>query len=251
VSIADVAARGFGSASDAYERGRPSYPAEALALLAGELALGPGATVVEVAAGTGKLTRLLTPTGARVVAVEPVAEMRRVLVDKVSGVTVVAGTAEALPLADRSVDAMVVAQAFHWFHPPEALAEVARVLRPGGGLGLMWNELDHSVPWVAELHAAMRRRRPQQIPQYGDGTDWAALVAGADAFTSLRQRQVAHEQLLDAETLVASVLSTSYIAAQPNAEQAALAAEVRHLLADQPESIVLPYRTDVFWCRRR
>jgi ubiquinone/menaquinone biosynthesis C-methylase UbiE len=244
-----VAARGFGSAGDAYERGRPSYPAEAVSFLAGELALGPEATVAEVAAGTGKFTRLLVPGGARIVAVEPVAAMHAVLADKVPTAHMVAGAAEALPLARRSVDTVVVAQAFHWFRVAEALAEAARVLRPGGGLAMVWNDRDDSVAWVGELSALIRwDDRP--VPSYAD-VDWVAAVAETGEFGPLEHRQFHLDQHLDTETLVDRVLSTSYIAAGAPAEQAALAVKVRQLVADLEEPFLLSYRTDVFWCHRR
>jgi SAM-dependent methyltransferase len=249
VTIEDVAARGFGSSGAAYERGRPTYPTDAVACLVDELSLGPGALVVEVAAGTGKLTRLLVPPNPRIVALEPVAGMRRVLVDKVPGVGIVAGTAEAVPVATGVVDAVLVAQAFHWFRVAEALAEAARVLRPGGGLGLVWNDRDDSVPWVAELSALIRwNDRP--VPNHQD-IDWNTAVAGAGAFGPLEHRRFRLEQTLDVDTLVDRVLSTSYIAARPASEQATLAGDVRRLVvdADLGERFVLPYVTDVFWCR--
>ena len=243
-----MAARGFGSASDAYERGRPSYPAGAVSCLVDELAIEAGATVVDLAAGTGKLTRLLLPTGARVLAVEPVAAMRHVLLDKAPGAEVLAGTAESLPLADRSVDALVVAQAFHWFKLPEALAEVARVLRTGGGLGLVWNDRDDTVPWVGELSALIRwNDRP--VASYHE-VDWAATMAATDLFDAVATRRFRLEQRLDVETLIDRVLSTSYIAALPADEQRTLAGKVREVVADLAEPFVLPYRSDVFWCHR-
>lgn len=249
MNIADVAARGFGSAGDAYERGRPSYPAEAVSCLVDELPITAGSTVVEVAAGTGKFTRLLVPTGAHIVAVEPVAGMWEVLADKVPGVAAVAGTAEALPMADRSVDTVVVAQAFHWFRVSDALAEVARVLRPGASLAMVWNDRDDSVDWVAELSALIKwNDRP--VPSYHD-VDWTAAVAETGDFGPVGHRQFRLDQRLDADSLVDRVLSTSYIAAGTPADQAALAAKVRLLAADLPEPFVLAYRTDVFWCHRR
>ncbi len=248
MSIADAAARGFGSAGEAYERGRPSYPAEAVSCLVEKLPVERSSLVVDLAAGTGKLTRLLVPTGARLVAVEPVASMREVLVAKVPGADLLAGTAEALPLADGAVDAVVVAQAFHWFRVPEALAEVARVLRPGGGLGVVWNDRDDTVAWVAELSTLIRwDDRP--APSYHE-VDWAAAVAATDCFGPVETRRLRLEQRLDAETLVDRVLSTSYIAASPMEDQDALAGRVRGLVAAMEEPFVLPYRTDVFWCHR-
>ena len=247
MGINEVAAAGFGSAADAYERGRPSYPAQVVELFAQHLGVGPGATVVDLAAGTGKLTRLLAATGATVIAVEPVEAMRAQLEVALPGVDARDGTAEDLPLPDASADVVTVAQAFHWFDPEPALAEITRVLRPGGGLGLVWNERDESVPWVAELSSLFDwgSRRP-----YRKGVDWAAVVDASGRCTSVHHQAVSYVQELDAETLVQRVLSTSYIAARPPEENVELAEAVRALVADFPERFVLPYVTDVFWCRR-
>ena len=136
MDVHQVARLGFGREAETYERSRPSYPAEAVAWLVEHLAIGPGRTVVDLAAGTGKLTGLLVTTGARLVAVEPVEEMHRVLRRVVPGIPVVAGTAEALPFRPSSLDAVCVAQAFHWFDADRAFAELARVLRPGGTLAV-------------------------------------------------------------------------------------------------------------------
>ena len=248
MSIEEVAARGFEAGSAAYERGRPSYPAEAVTCLVEELSVGSTSVVVDLAAGTGKLTRLLGGRGARVVAIEPMAAMREILVQKAPDADVLAGTAEAVPLADGSVHAIVAAQAFHWFDVGTALAEVARVVRPGGGLGMVWNDRDDSVPWVAELSAIIRwDDRPVRAYQE---IDWAAAVGENPAFGPLRHRRFRLEQPLDVEALVDRVLSTSYIAARPVAEQDALAEEVRRLVDGRPEPLVLPYLTDVFWCHR-
>src|SRR3954447_12587724 len=113
--IDDIAAAGFSAGSNAYDRGRPSYPPEAVDLIVAELGIGEGSTVVDLAAGTGKFTALLVPTGATVLAIEPVAEMRETLVRTVPGVEAKDGTAESMPLPDGSADAVIVAQAFHWF----------------------------------------------------------------------------------------------------------------------------------------
>lgn len=249
MNVHDVAARTYGAASDAYERGRPSYPPDAVACVVDALSIGASSVVVDLAAGTGKLTRLLVPTGARVVAVEPVEAMRTTLVATVPGIDVVAGAAEALPFATGSLDALVVAQAFHWFSVGPALAEAARVVRPGGGLALLWNQRDDTVPWVAELYRLMRwSDRP--VPSYED-VDWAAMVGEVGAFSPLEQRAFANEHELDAEALVDRVLSTSHIGVLPSEEQAALAERVRQLVAGFPERFAFPHRTEVFWCHRR
>ena len=145
--IHDTAARGFPLATQAYEQGRPTYPSAAAARLERELGLRSGRVVLDLAAGTGKLTALLVGTRATVIAVEPVAEMRAALERALPSVTAYPGTAEAIPLDDSSVDAVTVGQAFHWFRGDEALAEIHRVLRPGGGLGIVFN--------VARHHRAM------------------------------------------------------------------------------------------------
>lgn len=144
MSINEVAARGFSSAADVYERARPGYAAEAVDWLCERMGIGPGRTVLDLAAGTGKLTRDLVPSGATIVAVEPLDEMRAQLVEAVPGVETLAGTAEQIPLPDSSVDDVVCAQAFHWFDADRALAEIHRVLRAGGALGLIWNSRDLS-----------------------------------------------------------------------------------------------------------
>ncbi len=148
-------AASFGAAAATYERARPSYPDEAIGWL-----LPPGARrVLDLGAGTGKLTRGLVGRGLGVVAVEPSAGMRDQLARVLPGVTVLAGTAEEIPLADHAVDAVLVAQAWHWVDPARAVPEAARVLAPGGRLGLLWNIRDERADWVAELGTTARPRR--------------------------------------------------------------------------------------------
>ena len=164
VTRLQAAYKGLARSVAAYERGRPGYPRAAVDFLA-RLRLGPGRTVVDLAAGTGKLTRLLLATGAEVVAVEPVAEMRAALP---AGARTVDGTAEAMPLTTASADAVAVAQAFHWFDGDAALAEIHRVLRPGGALALVWNRrrmdepLNQAIqePDPPRTASASRRSRP-------------------------------------------------------------------------------------------
>ncbi|MGW5365183.1 methyltransferase domain-containing protein [Actinopolymorpha pittospori] len=145
-------ASSFGTAAEAYERGRPPYPPEAVTWLVP----GHAKTVVDLGAGTGKLTRALRAPGREVVAVEPSAGMRERFSQVLPDVTVLEGTGESIPLPDWSVDALVCAQAWHWVDPQRAVPEVGRVLRPGGRLGLVWNLRDVSVPWVAELDRILR-----------------------------------------------------------------------------------------------
>src|SRR5437764_6215788 len=142
MSVHKAAAEGFHRTADAYERGRPGYPEDAIAWMVAGLRISDRSTVVDLGAGTGKLTRLLLPTGARLIAIEPVAGMRNALRALLPQLEIVDAVAEAMPLADGSADAVVAGQAFHWFETALALEEIHRVLRPGGGLGLIWNRRD-------------------------------------------------------------------------------------------------------------
>jgi SAM-dependent methyltransferase len=244
--IDPVAASGFGGQADAYERGRPSYPTEAVEWLVDGLAIGPGRRVLDLGAGTGKLTRMLVATGAELVAVEPVAGMRAQFAAVLPEVELLVGTAEAIPVPDASVHTVVAAQAFHWFAPSPALTEITRVLRPGGGLGMVWNERDESVPWVAELTRIIHwdKRQPYKV-----GTDWRAVIEADGRFTAVEREKFSFDQTVDADRLVERVTSTSYIAAMTPEERAPIVAETRALVAGFPEIFVLPYVTDTYRCR--
>jgi SAM-dependent methyltransferase len=228
------AARGFGLAADAYERGRPDYPAAAIEWLAERLDLRPGRTVVDLAAGTGKLTRLLVPTGADVVAVEPIAEMRA----KIQDARALDGAAEAIPLADGSVDAVTVGQAFHWFRADEALAEIRRVLRPGGGLALVWNVRDNDDPVHAAVSAILAPLE-RGVPR-GRTLDWADVIGASETAT------FPHEQLVDEDTLVERFASVSFVAAAPPEERARVEEQLRALAREVGAPVRLPYVTEVY-----
>ena len=173
---------GFATGSALYERARPGYSEDAVAHLVDALGIGPGSRVLDVAAGTGKLTRALVGVGAAVVAGEPSAAMREVFATTVPGTPQFACTAERIGVTTGTFDAVTVAQAFHWFDAPEALAEFARVLRPGGGLGLVWNERDESDPVVAELTRISKWDVHQPYPV---GMDFGAVI---DAVRTVRPR---------------------------------------------------------------
>lgn len=241
-------ATGFDLKADDYEEGRPGYPPSAVSFLGAALGLRPGARVLDLAAGTGKLTRQLLGFGPDVVAVEPVPSMRRVLSQVVPGITVLEGTAESLPLPDASVDAITVAQAFHWFRADEALAEAHRVLRPGGGLALVWNVRDLSQPLQAAIEKVMLRYRGS-APSQASG-QWKRAFAGNSSFSALDERTFPMEQVLTPRQLVARVLSTSFIACLPVAEQDRVAGEVASLVPPGQAEVTLAYSTDVYYCRR-
>ena len=265
MGIHESAAKGFSAGADAYERGRPAYSPEAIAKLVEELRIGPGGRVLDLAAGTGKLTRQLVDTGAELVAVEPIAEMRAKLVEALPGVEAMDGTAEAIPLLDRSVDAVVVGQAFHWFDGDRAVREIHRVLRPGGGLGLIWQARDVVRPWIERLEEIIDRAddgHPRfRTGEWRDAFDRATLSAReafdrVPLFDPIEDATFGTVQRGDPETIVDRVASISYVAAMPRDRRDAVLDEVRDLLATHPDTagaevIELPYRAHLYWTRAR
>jgi SAM-dependent methyltransferase len=247
VTIDQTAAEGFGRAAAAYERGRPDYPNDAVEWMATELGILPGATVIDLGAGTGKFSRMLLRTGARVIAVEPVAAMRSELVRVTRGVDVVDGSADAIPWADASADAVTAAQAFHWFAGAESIKEIHRVLRVGGGLGLIWNRRDRADPLQASLDAILQRYRGAAPTHERD--QWREAMTATSLFGPAGQRQFRHVQIVDADRLVDRVLSISFIATLADDQRVAVADQVRTLAGGQAR-IALPYTTDVFLFRR-
>jgi SAM-dependent methyltransferase len=248
MSIHDDARRGFGSAADAYERGRPGYPAKAIRWLERRLELGPGRTVVDVGAGTGKLTRELVSSGATVVAVEPVPAMRAVLEETAPEATALDGTAEALPLGAGSVDAVVVAQAFHWFDAPAALAEFHRVLRPQGRFALIWNRRLREQPlWraISEITEPYRH----DTPAYYRG-EWRQPVASTALFTRVDELETPLEQELDGDELVDRIGSTSFIAALPDPERSGVLDRVRAVADGAGGRVRLGYVTEAYVYQR-
>jgi SAM-dependent methyltransferase len=248
-----AAGTGFAAGADAYVAGRPHYPTALAGWLAADLGLGPDKAALDLGAGSGKFTTLLGATGARVAAVEPVAAMRERLVAANPGVEAKEGTAERIPFADASFDAIVCAQSFHWFATPAALAEMRRVLKVGGSLGLIWNVRDERVDWAAAL---TRLIAPYQgdAPRYGSGR-WRAVFP-AEGFSELVERRFAHAHVGPPERVIVDrVLSTSFIAALPADERARVAAEVRALIAATPAlagraEVAFPYETRAYRCRR-
>lgn len=248
MSVNPVAAKGFEAAADAYVRGRPSYPAEAISWLQGRCAIGPGSTVVDVAAGTGKFTEALVGLGGTVIAVEPVAAMRAALIDAFPGVTALEGSAEALPLPDASADTITVAQAFHWFAGEPALAEFARVLRGDGRLALVWNTRDLSQPLWRDVSRIIESRQGN-TPRHGSG-QWREALAATNRFRPLAQARFENRQLVDRAGFVDRVGSTSFIAALAPAPRAELLDEIAALVVDDPEPIALEHVTEVYVLER-
>jgi SAM-dependent methyltransferase len=238
-----VAAKGFTEGAEAYERGRPGYPDEAIDWLADRLGLGSGAEIVDLAAGTGKLSRALLAAGAEVTAVEPLARMRALIEAPIRAVE---GTAERIPLPGGSADAVTVAQAFHWFDGELALGEIHRVLRPGGHLALLWNVRLLEDPGQAAVEELISPYTGE-IPRHRSG-EWRQSIEGTSLFGPLEERSFSNQQLLDAERLADRVGSTSAIAALGADERGPLLERVRALAADGP--LILRYRCEVQVARR-
>jgi len=251
-------ARAFGPVADEYERGRPGYPAAALDLLAAELRLGPDSVVVDLAAGTGKLTRDLAPRFGRVIAVEPLEPMLSELRLRAPAVEALAGTAEEIPLPDASADAVFAAQAFHWFDGERALAEIARVLRPRGGLGLLWNTTPWEAregPWYSALDDALETRRVDlsTLHRHASGR-WRGAFDGAHQFEPLSLRKVENRIRVSREDFVAGLASRSYVAVMNPGDRDELLAHVAAMLDrdDAPldgDRVLVPMGTEVFWTR--
>ena len=222
----------FGAAADVYDRSRPSYPVEAV-----RWALPEGARrVLDLGAGTGKLTEVLLDLGLDVVAVEPSEPMRERIPARAE---VLAGTAESLPLEDGSVDAVLVGQAFHWFDTDAALREMSRVLRPGGTVGLLWNVMDDSVEWVQQVTALFGA---EDLVSHMDGQP---PFAGLDGLSEPEHDEFENTQSLDRDLLVDLVATRSVLTSLPEEERLEVLGRVRELAPDD-EPFELPYVTDAW-----
>jgi len=238
----------FGDHAAAYAEHRPGYPRKALHWgLSG--ATGTARRVLDLAAGTGKLTAGLLELDLDVTAVEPdegmLAELSRLLPD----VTALTGTAERIPLPDASMDAVFAGQAFHWFDQQPALREIARVLRPGGVLVALWNEDDMSVPWVAEF---------KEIGRTAVSRAWAAReeeISRHPEFADFENETFRHTQRRTAESLVQTIATHSHIIVAAPDESAARLSAMREFLAANPETaageFAYPLVADAYRARRR
>jgi SAM-dependent methyltransferase len=248
--------RGFDRSADLYERSRPDYPATAVRFLGRALGVGPGTTVVELGSGTGKFTRAISAWGAARIAIEPTPGMRAVFRRTVPDVALLDGTAEEIPLPDGCADAVVSAQAFHWFRPRPTVRELRRVLRPHGRVGLVWNTRDDR-GWSGRLSALMRPYGYHTRGRTEDDARWErAFASPTSGFTRVRYRAFPHAQWGPPSLFVQRALSVSHIASLPPARQREVARSVRKLLATDPETrgrsrLRLPMRTEVYWSRRR
>jgi SAM-dependent methyltransferase len=251
--IHPVAAEGFTAGAVNYVEGRPEYPPEIEEWLTHDLGLSAGKIALDLGAGTGKFSSRLLATGATVIAVEPVQAMLDQLIRQYPGIEVRSGSAEAIPLKDASVDAVVCAQAFHWFATREALHEIGRVLKPGGAFGLIWNLRDESVPWVAALSRIMQ-------PFEGDAPRFHSQkwreVFPAEGFGPLREKRFANWHTGSPEkVIIERVLSVSFMAALTLEQKEQVTAQMREVIATSPElagktQVTFPYETLACVCNK-
>ena len=253
--VDEIAATGFQRAAAQYERGRPGYPAEAVERMRREIGIETGQTVVDLAAGTGKLTRLLARLlPAEVIAVEPIAGMRAQLRRAVPAVTVLDGTAEEIPLPDSAAHAVFVAQAFHWFRVAEAAAEIARVLDAGGALAIVRNQEVESdiAPGVAAALALVRERVQSRSTRH---RTWRDDLERTGVFEPFREWTVANDLVQDIEAFRHRIASRSYIGAMDDDARASLLDEVQTVLEAHGIASGVPFAvptvTRVIWARTR
>jgi SAM-dependent methyltransferase len=246
----DAPGDAFGRAAREYELGRPGWPEELLDRVTAAVGLAPAGSVLDLGAGTGKLTRSLLPRFARVVAVEPDAAMRAVLEDVVPDAEALAGSGDEIPLPDGELDAVFSGEAFHWFATPESVAEIARVLRPGGALVILWNiplefaEVGDEADGVIE--AAVERGGQPGLGRVLAG-DWRRPIE-AGPFGDLVEAEVERDLVNTREEWIANMLSVSSIAHQPEEDRTALAARLRELVPDR--ELRRRFRTVAYWTRR-
>jgi len=251
----DPLAEAFAGSADSYDRARPGYEHEPLDWAFQELGLDGRSVVLDLAAGTGKLSQALAPRAGQLIAVEPLAGMRRLLAARAPEATLLDGTAEQIPIGDGSVDAVFVGEAFHWFDGVRALPEIHRVLRPSGGLALLWHHVSwhDREPWAEQFDARLREvPAPDVRPENRPHTlRWQEAFAGNALFTPLEHREFSHLTTVDAEQFVQLVLSWSYVAALPEADRERLGHDLSQIVHNHAGDVPLelPFVTQVYLTR--
>ena len=236
----------FDLVADEYERTRPTYPPALL----DALPLGADASVLDLGAGTGKLTRVLAERYRDVTAVEPLANMRAMLERVVPGVTALAGSAEQIPLDDGSVDGVFAAQAFHWFDKSVALPEIARVLRSGGVFAIVWNQGNDDLPdpRPAEFVREVQALHDAALMRWENEPEWEVVLRDSGLFDDVHDRQfVTHDHVLDRPGILDNLRSVSWIASRDDGEDV-----IARLGALLPEATyAIPNRANLIWARKR
>lgn len=247
------AQQGFSTQAVTYAQGRPDYPRQLTGWLADTLRISAQSSVIDLGAGTGKFTRLLSTLAPTLIAVEPVAAMGAQLTKLLPDVRLLNGTAESISLPAASADAVVCAQAFHWFSTEAALAEIHRVLKPDGRLGLVWNVRDESVDWVAAITDIITPYEGD-TPRFHTGR-WRDAFSGKyfsqPEVTCFPYSHVGSPQ----EVIMDRFLSVSFIAALDDEPKARVTAQLQALIDTHPalkgrDTVAFPYQTQAYVCHR-
>jgi SAM-dependent methyltransferase len=250
-TVHQSAAKGYQSAADKYQRGRPDYAPQVFTWLRDKLGAEPNSIVVDLGAGTGKFTKRICDISEHVIAVDPVDAMREKLAADLPQVEVIKGTADKMPLDDDSVDILVCSQSFHWFASSAAVAEIHRILKPGGRFGLVWNVRDERTDWVAELTKIITPYEGD-APRYYKG-DWREPFP-APGFGLLEETRFVNAHIGTPEDVIFNrFMSVSFIAAQDETTRADIEGQIRNLITTHPalmgkSEVVFPYVTECFWC---
>jgi SAM-dependent methyltransferase len=250
----DPLASAFGGIAKVYDRARPDYSPEPIDWVWGEVGLGPDATVIDLAAGTGKLTRALSGRGADLIAVEPQAELRE-LIERTAVASVLDGTAESIPVADGAADAVFVGEAFHWFDGDRALPEIHRVLRPRGGLAIVWHDGTWDGTWSTDLFARIEQLpKPDVRPENRPYTQlWRQPFVRTELFDPLERRTFERRIQLEIGDAVELISSWSFVAARPPAERARLRQDLTDIFHSHLGNglVEIPYHTSIDLTRSR
>lgn len=249
--IHEKAAQGFQRAGDEYQKGRPEYSKEVIDFLVEKFNLTPDTQILDLAAGTGKMTKLLVDRKLSVSAVEPVQGMREQFEKILPQTPLAEGRAEKIPCPDDCVDVIIVAQAFHWFANAQALKECSRVLKPGGFLVLVWNVRDDRIPWVQSFNNIIDPYRGT-TPQYHTG-EWRQVFTKENPFQELQETELSYTQNGDVAMLENRATSTSFISTLSEEERHSVVEKIRALATATPElsdgNVSLPHRTHIYWAQ--
>lgn len=246
-TIHPTAAQGFGSGAELYQQTRPSYPLQIISWLRNELELTHQSEVIDLAAGTGKFTQYLKQVTPHIVAVEPISEMQQQLHATQPEITILSAHSDYIPLESAHYDAVLAAQAFHWFSNHETLAEVYRLLKPQGHFGLIWNQRDTTVPWVKAI-ADILLPLEADTPRYHSG-DWKKVFKNQTWFKLGSEQHFIHQHHGTVEQVMSKrLLSTSFIAMMPAEQQQQLKQQFEqvvfeHLGKRPNDEIDFPYIT--------
>jgi ubiquinone/menaquinone biosynthesis C-methylase UbiE len=243
---------GYDRIAQDYDKGRPDYPQAIVPILTNALHLQPGNMVLDLAAGTGKLTKALKNTGVCLYAVEPVAEMRAVFSKQFPEIPIMEGQAEAIALPPGTVDTVVVGTAFHWFEGEKALNEIARVLKPGGSLGLVWNVFDIEVEWVKQIGLVLQKYEKNTIPTKHK---WEEAFQKNASFSALKHLRYTYSYQGNAQDVIARLCSAKVMGILSQEKREQLVNEVLAVLQTHPdtqgkESFDIPYRVEIYWCHK-